>query len=165
MKLFIKLLILLLILACAAPFFLKGPNGRPLINLDKYKLPDLLIPSIDDFKNTLGLSSSDGNKATVVKKGAIQVYKWRDERGVVHYSDRQDSGQKAKLTQIKGITILPTNQTTQVPKLPEKNTVNLPGLTTVPLGEISKLIKDAKQVEQLLQDRKLRQDAIIDGAR
>jgi len=165
MKIFIKLLILLLILACASPFFIKGPNGTPLMSINQLKLPEFSMPSSNVLKEKIGLFKPSKTTTQKLSKGDIEVFKWRDENGVVHYSDRQDSHKKGKLTQIKGITILPTTAETQELKQKVNSRINLPSSTTIPSGDISKLITDAKQVEQVLQQRKLRQDEVIDGLR
>jgi len=152
MGIFIKLLIFLFVLACSAPFFLKGSSGMPLISIDKLKLPDL---SFDSLKSKTAQSSS---------KDSLEVYKWRDEKGVIHYSDKKGADKKARLTQIQGISILPS-----APIEPEKTvnqqTNSFPSPTTVPLADIPKLIQDAKQVEQLVQGRKQRQDEMLDSMR
>ncbi len=137
MNIFIKLLLLLLILACSAPFFIKRPGGEPLIMLNKLKLPKLSIPSF-------GLSKNKTAQATTQK--GIKVFKWKDKNGVIHYSDKQDVNKKAKLTQINKISILPSTSKSE----PVNSTsTSFPSLTTVPLSDIPKLINDAKQVEQL----------------
>lgn len=81
---------------------------------------------------------------------------------MVHYSDRQDSGKKGKLTEIKGISILPSAPVSTVGNKQESTTSDFPSPTTVPLNTIPKLIEDAKQVEHVLQQRKQRQDEILD---
>jgi len=160
MKIFIKLLVLLLILACASPFFIRGPNGQPLMSLNKLKFPEL--PSIASIQSKSGLFNSTAKTSQAKNKGDIEVYKWRDEKGVVHYSDRQDSDKKGKLTEIKGISILPSAPVSTVAIKQQSAPLEIPSPTTVPLNEIPKLIKDAKQLEQVLQQRKQHQDAILD---
>jgi len=96
MGIFIKLLIFLVVLACSAPFFLKGSNGMPLISVDKLKLPEL---SFDSLKSKTTQSNSEES---------LEVYKWRDEKGVIHYSDKKGADKKGTLTQIQGISILPS---------------------------------------------------------
>jgi len=161
MKIFIKLLVLLLILACASPFFIRGPNGKPLMSLNKLKFPELAIPSIATLKNKLDLFNSTEKMRQAKNKGDIEVYKWRDEKGVVHYSDRQDRDKKGKLTEIKGISILSSAPASTV-EHKEENGLDLPSPTTIPLANIPKLIEDAKKVEQVLQQRKQWQDEVID---
>jgi len=162
MKIFIKLLLLLLILACASPFFIRGPNGQPLMSINKLIFPELPIPSISVLKSKLGFLNLAEKTSQPNTKGDIEVYKWRDEKGVVHYSDRQSGDKKGTLTQIKGISILPSAADSSVVKQ-EDSSQGLPSPRRIPLANIPKLIDDAKQIEQVLQQRKQRQDAVIDG--
>jgi hypothetical protein len=45
MKLFVKLMMFLVVLALAGPFIMRGPDGRPLMTLKDLKLPDFSLPS------------------------------------------------------------------------------------------------------------------------
>lgn len=161
MNIFIKLLVLLLILACAGPFFIKGPDGRPLMSIDKLKLPELSMPSFD-----ISSVAPDADE----QGDGLRVYKWRDEKGVVHYSDSPAQGRQSKLTAIKDITVLSSEPAKQTyTKQPEKtaplnqNGVPVPGLTTVPIADIPQLVEDARQVKRLVEERKQRQDRIVEG--
>lgn len=46
-KLFVKLMLLLVVLALAGPFVLRGPDGRPFITLDDLKLPSFKLPQLE----------------------------------------------------------------------------------------------------------------------
>ncbi len=157
MKIFIKLLLLLLIGAIAAPFFLKTPEGRPLITLEQIKIPELSIFSTDPVSRWFRDSKDN-------ETDSIKVYKWRDEKGVVHYSDYKKPGQEAELTEIKGISILPSMPKSET-KQQKADTLAIPSPGTAQIGQIPKLIDDARQLEQVLGDRKKRQDEIIDAVR
>jgi len=158
MNIFIKLLGLMLVFACAAPFFIKKQNGEALITLNSLKVPELSLPKIEALTNKSTVLEGAGKTS----KDELEVFKWRDKNGVVHYSDRQGADKKGKLTQIKGITILPSHseQATSIDKRSNNQALSP---ATVPIGNISKLIKDANQVESLLQGRKQYQDGVIDS--
>lgn len=77
MKLFIKLLLFVVVLALAAPFFMKKPDGTPMLTLQ-----------------SLGLGAVS-NKVSVVLPDSrpelpktAEVYRWQDENGTWHYSDK-----------------------------------------------------------------------------
>ena len=79
MKLFAKLLVLLLILAMAGPFFMRGPDGQPLMRLSD------VTQKIKSWMSS-NSSSSSGRP--------VKVHRWQDENGQWHYSDEapeQDS--------------------------------------------------------------------------
>ena len=62
-RLGIKLMGLLVIMALAAPFILKGPDGRPLMSLDQWRLPALpSLPSMPSLRSTFP-SSGDSTAA------------------------------------------------------------------------------------------------------
>jgi hypothetical protein len=88
MGLFIKLLLLLVIMALAAPFVLKGPDGQPLMTLDDIGKPDSLSGLADSIGQQVSNPFADeAHKATSSKEQKSQVYSWRDEQGNVHYSN------------------------------------------------------------------------------
>lgn len=77
MKIFVKLMLLVLVGALAAPFILKGPDGRPLMQLSDLNFGDFELPSF-------GGKNAD----------TTTVHKWQDENGEWHYSTeapKQDS--------------------------------------------------------------------------
>ncbi|MEM7081774.1 MAG: DUF4124 domain-containing protein [Pseudomonadota bacterium] len=69
MKVFIKLMLLLLIAAMAGPFFIRGPDGQPLM---KWR----------------DITSKFGNWSSSASGGdSVEVHRWQDENGQWHYSD------------------------------------------------------------------------------
>lgn len=79
----IRIMIAVVILACIAPFFIKGPNGEPLMTFDKLMH---------------GSSSSSATASTPDKREKpmpTTVYKWQDENGVWHFSDRKEDAAAA----------------------------------------------------------------------
>ena len=85
---FIKLLILLVIIALAAPFFIKGQDGRPLMTLEDIKKPD----SLENYAESLGkmgdsVSGVAKDSSSKSPESPAKVYSWRDEQGNVHYSN------------------------------------------------------------------------------
>lgn len=101
MKIFIKLIVLLTVLACIGPFFLKGPDGRPLLSVEKLKLPDIIA-----FSDMLKWFSAVGDK-----KQNVAVYKWVGDKGVTHYSDHNNARFKGKLTELKPLSTVPVPST------------------------------------------------------
>lgn len=83
MKIFTKLLLLAVVGALAAPFFLKGPNGLPLLN---YK----------DF-----IPTKDSMIKSVTPKTETQLYKWKDAKGHWQFGDTPPEGSNAEQMQVK----------------------------------------------------------------
>ena len=78
------LLIVLVIIALAAPFFIKGQDGRPLMTLEDIQKPDALESYAESFAEMSGSVTGENQEAG---KSAARVYSWRDEQGNVHYSN------------------------------------------------------------------------------
>ena len=91
-----KLLFLLLISCVALPMFIKGPDGQPIMTLDDW-IPHNAIAwvkqamggasdMIDNAAEMVGDSPLGNGPAGTTGAGA-EIYTWRDENGVLHYSD------------------------------------------------------------------------------
>jgi hypothetical protein len=83
LRYFIAIIILLAVIACIVPFFIKGPDDRALLSPDQVKLPKIKLLKKGPVDTRFG---ADQKKGTADKKGE-KVYKWRDENGVWHYAD------------------------------------------------------------------------------
>ncbi|MDG1937944.1 MAG: DUF4124 domain-containing protein [Pseudomonadales bacterium] len=102
----IKLLLLLLGLGIVAPMFILGPDGEPIMSLDDW-IPHTLISRsqevingledltdrADDLPSDIGLAirSADYSSKDELSTGTA-VFTWRDENGVLHYSDTPIEG-------------------------------------------------------------------------
>lgn len=91
-----KILFLLLISCVALPLFMKGPDGQPIMTLDDW-IPHNAIAwvkqviggasdMIDNASEMAGDSPLGNGPAGTTGAGA-EIYTWRDENGVLHYSD------------------------------------------------------------------------------
>ena len=65
MGLFIKIILLLLVIALATPFVLEGPDGEPLMTLDEIQKPDGVRHFVESF-------SQNGHPIKDDKKGRKQ---------------------------------------------------------------------------------------------
>ena len=104
MSLFIKILLVLLVIALAAPFVLKGPDGEPLMTLDEIQEPDGVQHFVESFSQ-IGNPFQEERKdkpasSASPHKTRTQAYSWRDEQGRVHYSNIKPTG-VAKVEAIK----------------------------------------------------------------
>ncbi|MFK8016651.1 MAG: hypothetical protein AB8G17_14555 [Gammaproteobacteria bacterium] len=85
-KLFLKLMLLVVVLALAGPFFINGPDGEPLLTLADVKrtvsrtVADLKN-SARDVRNDVARAAGDDNA------GKVEVQRWQDENGQWHYSN------------------------------------------------------------------------------
>jgi len=65
-------MILLLLAAGVAPFFLKGPDGQPLMQMSDIKFSKLKLPWFGDKSNSADTT----------------LHRWQDANGEWHYSDQ-----------------------------------------------------------------------------
>ncbi len=169
MKIFLKLLMALVVLAVAAPFFLKDKNGAPLMALNDLKMPDLSTPPIpDNIKSAVsGITSNSETFSSAATDsspagGKVKVHKWKDEEGVWHFSS-VDSSQRGTSSQV--IFIDPTqNNFTPPPSREQPEQVEEKVATTaaaenvtpnilLPLTHGKSTLEQAKQVQKLLEQR------------
>ncbi len=160
MKLFGKLLITALVLAILLPFtILKGKDGKPLMNFSKIKAPDISMPSMPDAVKKVDI------KATSTSKDVI--YKWRDEKGELHFSSTPppdgikftSKGYDPKTNLIQSVKVK-EQQPEKTEKKPEIKKVSDIGSPYSP-AKVEKLMKDAQNIEKLLNDRVKKQEALL----
>jgi len=108
----IKLLLLLIGLGVIAPMFIRGLDGEPIMTLDDW-LPHSLIRWSENTIDGLGswgdaLSSETPlmhhSPPTVIGAGA-EIYTWRDNQGVLHFSDTPVEGAEVTLVPHDGLAI------------------------------------------------------------
>ncbi len=108
----IKLLLLLIGLGVIAPMFIRGLDGEPIMTLDDW-VPHSLIRWSENTIDGLGswgdaLSSETPlmhhSPPAVIGAGA-EIYTWRDNQGVLHFSDTPVEGAEVTLVPHDGLAI------------------------------------------------------------
>jgi hypothetical protein len=172
MALFIKILLMLLVVALAAPFVLKGPDGQPLMTLEKLQKPGALSNLMESLSEVdLSFQGDEASKSASEKSGKRKVYSWRDEQGNVHYSNIAPSNSgSVKTLQVDTNTNVikmakPAEGQAGIMTVEEEHspTDSKPGMISVYTPEgTQKLIDDARAVEDKLQERQQEFDRVID---
>ncbi len=155
MRLFAKLMILLVIAALAGPFFLKGPDGRPLWTIAsvKAKIAAVLSSTRSDIAG--GLEDVGVDAAS----NDVEIFRWQDASGQWHFSTEAPAGIDADT-----MTIDPDTNLVTLPALPEAPqpepevaapTEQAPVQTAVPEG-----YPDAEETRQLLEDVRNMQNVV-----
>lgn len=163
MKLFIKLGLLILVAAVAAPFFITGQDGEPLMTLDGLRAPALSLPDLSDTAKKLGAGLGDAARE---QGEAIEVFKWRDEKGVWHFSETQNQDRTAEKILVNPELNLLHFETTagdgqgDMPGRDEAMSEK-PARPPLPLAGVSKLIDDAGNVDQLQRERLKNQERAL----
>lgn len=119
-KLFVKLMMLVVVLALAGPFFLHGPDGRPLLTLDDLKLPKFDLPALP------AAAPADG-KPTADPQQWIQ---WSDRSGSTTLNPDRLTREQLAILDIKAQDNIfyrwqDANGVWQFSTLPNRNTLNL----------------------------------------
>jgi hypothetical protein len=149
---FVRLLIILLIAAIAAAILygLNPYGGQTSLSLPK--LPD--VPSLSD----------DEKKAPSV----TTVYKWQDENGEWHFSNQPPPEGVARkvITYRSDANVIQPPKASPKPAQPsgEPETSASPLLPITNPGKVKKLMDDAKNIENLLQDRQEQMDKRMEDA-
>jgi hypothetical protein len=160
MKILIKLAILLVIIAVAAPYIMKDKNGNALMSLDFDSAMNHITQMFSD-KNDPNTASSD---LFTPKKETTEVFKWKDKHGNWQFSDKPVAGHETSVHKISK-----TNRSDAI-KLPDKeeesktaSTISADGSFPLPLNvqNVPKLIEDAENVQALLDNRQKQMDELL----
>ena len=173
MKLFYKLLIMLLLLACIAPFFIKGPDNRPLMTLDKLKFVNLSIPQLPSLAELkLPAVSTIGNTAIPAAVKKVKIYKWKDRDGCWYFSDHKNPDGPCEALYLPAGDNLasPNDSTNSIGEIKTSRQKHLSEIhakltsakvpLTMPYTSAAELIKEIQQVKKQIEDKK-EQDALL----
>ena len=168
MKLFVKLMLALLVLAVLAPFtVLKNDQGQTLMSFSDIGLPDFKMPSVPDLPSSATLLPSGSSSGNMDK-----FYKWYDSQGEVQFTtEPPPDGIDYTVKEFDPNTnviqaVKPTTQETveQAPQTGKPAEVGSAEVTENAYSKesIEKLFEDTKNIEKLLNDRLKNQNAAID---
>jgi hypothetical protein len=140
MRLFIKLLLFFVVLALAAPFFMKKPDGSPMLTLQSIGLQSV-VDKVAATKHELNVPKT------------AQVYRWQDEHGVWHYSDQaQTSAAEKHQVNISQNRLKHLEVASETDKQADSAAP-----TVVPerasLGDVPQLLKQVEQIKQTAEQR------------
>ena len=156
----IKIMIVLVILACIGPFFLKGPDGKPLMTLDDWKpeFPEVLI-------DLLPKSAKGSLEDEAAVNEPTKVYRWQDEDGIWHFSTDADDADRGEVMELDGnINTIPAFVAPVKQESAPSTTASvsaMPSLTTIPIGQAQDLIKQAKNLQMTVDSRKAELDKVL----
>ncbi len=158
MKLFIKFICFVLVLGVAGMFFIKKPDGQPWLQ------PSDFLPDFSSWGRKFGqtLENTTGEEVDGLNKmGKTRVFKWKDKYGNTQFSDKPPFN-TAGISDLKEVWIDPDVNLMEGIKMLEEeesqgagvsSSLPVPLPTTVPLDQVPKLINDAKNVQELMNQR------------
>lgn len=145
----IKIIIVVVILACIGPFFIKGPDGEPLMTIADLK-PDFSLPSVSALSEELD----------EVSNKPVKVYKWQDEDGNWHFSNKPIDAAGAETIELEETNIV---SAFEAPK--KKKTVvaaSQPNITGMPsISQGLETLNQAKQLQATIDQRKADMDKAL----
>lgn len=152
MKRPIFIMIVLVAIAFIGPMLMKKPDGTPFME----------VP----WKS---LNESSGNSSINTSQS---FYKWQDEDGIWHYSDQPAAGQNIETVTvntntnlIQGLRIEKKEDKEPEKKQKQANAdiPKIPLPMTVPLDKVSKMLEDASNIQQIMDERKKNIDQATQG--
>jgi len=176
-KLAFKLLILMVILACVAPFLLKGPDGEPLLSTKDFKWPEFSKPKLPDVQKMVTKAKDilpEKNSFDMLEKvnpfkdkNKVKIYKWKNKEGAWVFSDQPNPNgpyETMNINPAKDLIHLDVPQDPKEDEIVQKDTSfditkiqdkisNLPFPSTVPINKVPQMIKDAKGTKKELEKK------------
>lgn len=141
---FIKILILVVIAACVAPFFIEGPDGEPLMTLERLTGESIVPEPVPDQQPS----------------ETVTVYKWQDDDGVWQFSNTPVEAPGVEIMELDGdINIVPSTPTSSAEKVETRGlTTSIPkipgGLTSVSPEAISEMMGTVDNLQDAMDRRK-----------
>ena len=153
MKLIVKFFMILFVLGFGGLFILKKPDGTPWLSMAD------LIPTKDDLSGALDQAIPD--QIIGGSSDSVSVYKWKDAEGNWQFSDTPPDNQTAEQVLVStnlNRDLVPELKISE-PKKPASGgnatLIKKGGIspTTVSPDKVTELIKDAKNVQNLMDQR------------
>ncbi|GAA6151160.1 hypothetical protein [Pseudoteredinibacter isoporae] len=164
MRLFLTLLILLLVVALAAPYVLKRPDGQPWMDASELS-PDIQVNGSYEKAKLELYRWWHGLRRDLFadrQSGKTRAYRWQDSEGNWHLSDTPNpAGNSEELWVDPNVNLMPA---TLLPVEEEKNTTqgepsSVPLPMTVSPGQAQQLMQDAQKIQGLVDKRYEQLDA------
>lgn len=166
MKLFVKLMIAVLVLAVLLPFtILKGRDGNTLLSFSDFSLPDFSMPGLPELPS---VDMPGGSEESLTGKDIF--YKWYDADGNVQFTTEPPAdgieytvkGFDPDTNVIQAVEI-PTSEPTPEAGEPEGQSSAKSEENANPYSKesIEKLFEDAKNIEKLLNQRAKDQESAL----
>lgn len=167
MKLFVKLMLTLVVLALLLPFtILKDDRGNTLMSFSDISMPDFKMPDLPGVPSGKSLVPSVNGSA-----GIDVFYKWHDAEGNVHFTTEPPTDGVDYTTKefdpdanlIRAVEVPDPETTTEKPETAAQREVSSeherPNLYDA--DQIKKLFDDTKNIEKLLQQRMDNQNSAL----
>ena len=143
------MMILIVLLACVVPFFIKGLDGRPPMTLEDWKMGMPELP--------MDLLIEVAQESVPVTPEVTEGYRWQDENGVWQFSNNPNDALGAEVMVLDGkINIIESAQLppTTAPATKKSTPSAIPGVATVVPDQVVELIETVMNVHDTIDQRK-----------
>ena len=149
---FIRMMICIVVIAVAAPFFIPGPGGKPIMTPDMLKFDAPSMPELPSF----GIGDEADSSST-----SQTLYRYQDANGVWHYTDDPAMANQAEEIEVStDINLMQAPPEAPRVSAPEVN-ISANPLTAITRGD--QVMEDAQEVQQMLEDRLDDMDQTLDS--
>lgn len=147
----VKLIILVVILGCVGLFVVKGPDGEPLMTVEK------LFEGFPTSLSDLLPADTEAKEAPAITK----IYKWKDENGVWQFSNSPVDEEGAEIMELDGqINTVQAFKAPPTTKKEKKGPTAIPGVMTVSPQQAGNMMDTVKNLQETIDQRKAEMDAI-----
>ena len=167
-KLFYRLLIALVVIACAMPFFMHDRYGRPLITVADLKMPDLKTPELPvSLADKPGSDDNRDNTAGNPQKSddTVTVYRWKDDQGIWHFSDNVNPEGSSEALEVSLASNGGSRSRDESPASRQGDPQQPGGgdtlMPVVPILHAGETMEQARNVDKVLQQRYQQQEQIL----
>ena len=161
----IKLLIGLLIIACIAPLFIKGPDGEPIMTVDDWaiNLPEPVEAFFADLMS--GRTPATPTVPRQPESEPLQVYKWQDEDGQWHFSNTPPDMDIAEEVEIADVNLMeayepsePATEATPTTSAPASLPGGMPGA-----AQMQEMMDNVNSYQETMEQRNQALEEITGG--
>ena len=154
MKAGYKLMLFLLLGGLVGLFFIKGPEGEPILSLSDFK-PDVSIPDTQALMNQVDAiranfadgADADSNTASY----SASYYRWQDNEGNWQFGDRPPPGVNAELMTSNNISVVPAVEIRESPTASQQTDSRQPAENPLLPGNALNTLCQAADIEGQLQ--------------
>lgn len=159
MKWLIKILMIVLILFMSNLFLFKTMDGDPSLEA-RNPIPDFITKMLDFKKWGRDISKASGKAMGSERAGQTKIYRWKAADGTQQFSNFPPTGVTYETVWVDPDANIIESTKPSAPASVSASTteattsqVNMPSLLTVSPDKVKKLVQDAKNVQQLADDR------------
>jgi len=162
MRLFVKFLMAGLVLGVGGLFVIKDMDGRPLLRFDDLRWPAMSLPEPPNVKQLFTKADDALPPGKSPQDRVVKVYKWKDAKGVWHFSDAPNpQGASATLDVDPNTNVVPAGKPAESVE-PEGRTKDDPSQKAedmavtpkgVPHGRVPEIMEQTRDIQRRLDDK------------